>query len=122
MSRDHNEPNRQTVRFHYVKGTNFRVVNVDGVIGGVTPSEGIHFATFTERPAFPQQEEFVLNPDGSLGEQLPEGRRSKEGIVREMDIDLVMSLEVARALRTWLDGKIKLLDRRGASTSEDLQS
>ncbi len=107
-----------TIRFHYVKGTQFRSVHVDGVIGSLTPAGGIHFATFSERHAIPQEEELVLQPDGSLGDLVAGSRRSREGIVREMDVDLVMSLEVARSLRTWLNDKIALLESGAARGPE----
>lgn len=101
-----------TLRFHYLKGDQFRSVHVDGVIGSLTPSGGIHCATFSERQAIPQEEELALNPDGSLGDLVAGSRRAREGIVREMDINLIMSLDVARSLRTWLSEKIALLEER----------
>lgn len=107
-----------SIRFHYIRGTQFRSVHVDGVIGSLTPSGGIHCATFSERQAIPQEEEIALNPDGSLGDPVAGSRRSHGGIVREMDIDLIMSLEVARSLRTWLDEKIALVEQGSPQESE----
>ena len=45
---------RDALRFFYIKAYNFRVVHVDGVIGGITPKGLLHLAVFSERAAIPQ--------------------------------------------------------------------
>lgn len=98
------------VKFHYIKSSQFRVVHVDGFIGGPTPRLGVHMAIYSERVAIPQQVEHVLKDDGSLGEEVVANRVSKEGIVREVEVDAVMDLDTAKALQTWLGEQIAIIE------------
>jgi hypothetical protein len=90
----------RSVRFFYIKNALFRVVHVDGAIGGITPSGKVHCAFYSERPAIPQETEFELSEDGRLGEQL--SAEGKQGVVRELDFDAQMDLKTAIQLRDWL--------------------
>jgi hypothetical protein len=92
------------VRFHYIKAQNFKVIHADGVIGNITPKGLIHFGLFSERPPFPQQVELTVNEDGSYQEK---NLISKEGFIREIDVDVVMDVETAEGLKNWLEGILK---------------
>jgi len=82
------------VVLEYIKSQFFRVVHVDGAIGGPTPSGQIHLALFSERPAIPRR--LVARIDGGmLGEAIPEQTVVRDGMIRELDIDLMMSLSAA---------------------------
>lgn len=99
------------VRFHYLKSNNFRVIHVDGAVGSSTPSGmGIHMTLFSERSAIPQQLEFELSEEGKIGKEIPESKITREGIVRELEVDAIMSLDRARALHAWLGNQIKTLE------------
>lgn len=101
------EEESSTVRFHYVKAPTFRTVHVDGAIGGLHPAgRGVHFALYSERVAIPQQAEFALNSDGTLGDEVREARVSRGGIVRELQVDAVFDISTAIALREWLTAHI----------------
>ena len=97
-----------SVQFHYIKSNSFRVVHTDGFIGSLTPSGYIHMASYSERPAIPQLITQRLSESG-LGET--ESTTGRDGIVREIDIDLVMSLDVARSMRDWINERIDELER-----------
>lgn len=103
------EPASGTLRFDYIKSTQFRVIHVDGVHGGLRPSgRSIHMALFSERNAIPQQEQFKVDA-GRLGEKVKsEGR---ESIIRELEVDAILDLDAARAIRDWLNGVIELAER-----------
>jgi hypothetical protein len=91
--------------FHYLKSTLFRVVHVDGLIGSITPQGLLHIAMFNERPAIPQYVLHSISGDGKLG---PERAHSgKEGIVRELEVDLLMSEKIARSLHEWLGARLQ---------------
>jgi hypothetical protein len=96
-------PNPDRITFNYLKGTQFRVVHVDGAIGSITPQGLIHAAIYSERPAIPQM---VVQPlkDGELGD--PIEVVSRPGIVREVEVSLMLDLKVATALQEWLGTKI----------------
>lgn len=99
--------NPRTVRFHYIKNSTFTVIHADGAFGGVTPAGGIHLAFFNERFPIPTQTEHTL--DGNLlGPEISEARVARDGLVRELLIDVVMDLERARVLHRWLGEQINL--------------
>lgn len=104
------------VAFDYIKGNLFRVVHVDGAIGGATPNGGLHVAFFSERLPIPQQEVRSINPDGSLGGIIQS--KVRPAIVREMDFDIIMSLPVAEGLVSWLQERVTELKTRISEAGE----
>lgn len=97
-----------SVKFFYIKNQAFRVIHVDGAIGGVTPRGHLHLAMYSERPAIPQATAHSLSDDGTLSE--PQEIEGKAGIIRELDIDMIMSKQVAIELRDWLTKHLELID------------
>ena len=62
----------------------------------------------SERSAIAGEIVHKSNPkDGSLGEIVPEETVVSEGIIREMEIGVLMDIQTAENLRKWLDDKIK---------------
>jgi hypothetical protein len=94
----------RSVRYYYIKNALFRVVHVDGAIGGITPTGKVHCAFYSERPAIPQETEFKISDDGRLGDQL--SIEGKHGIIRELDFDIQMDLNTTVQLRDWLSKMI----------------
>jgi hypothetical protein len=92
----------EQVAFDYIKSSHFRVIHCDGVIGGMSPAGYIHATLFSERGAIPQRHIHRLNPDGQLGELVAEKTQTRESIVREMDVDVVLSVSAAEVLIDWL--------------------
>lgn len=98
---------RSDFQFDYLKSQYFRVIHADGAIGGVTPSGFIHFALYSERAAIPTQITHLIKPDGSLGDTVTEKTVARGTIVREMDVDVILSVPVAESLQKWLGEKIE---------------
>lgn len=103
------------VAFDYVKDSDFRVVWADGIIGGVTPSQHIHFALFSERPAIPRRVVHKVDANGALGDPVPEKTVGRNAIIREMSYDVIMSAETALNVGHWLISQADLL--RSETTS-----
>lgn len=95
------------VAFDYIKSSNFRTIQADGAIGGLTPSGKIHFALYSERQPIPRRLVHNLNTDGSLGPIIQEESVSRDAIVREMEIDIFLNFNVARSLYQWLGQQIE---------------
>jgi hypothetical protein len=93
---------QQNVVFEYIKSQLFRVVHADGAVGGVTPSGNLNIAFYSERPAIPRMMVHKRNEDGTLGDPLPEQTIVRPGIIREMDVDVVIRPEAVDALVVWL--------------------
>src|SRR5215218_251428 len=89
------------LQFHFIKSNAFRVVHVDGVWGGITPQLNIQMALFNERRPIPQSIVQEIQPDLSITEITSE-RVERLGLVREVEIEAVLSVETARSLITWL--------------------
>lgn len=93
--------------FIYEKGRQFRVVHVDGVIGSMSPGNAlIHMSVFNERTPIPQKIVQQVTK-GELGPELMDKRVVREGLFREVEADLVLTVEVAIAVRAWLDARIE---------------
>jgi hypothetical protein len=94
------------LEFDFEKSNFFRVIHVDGIFGGVAPAtQLLHIGIFNERQPFPKK---VFHPvkDGTLQPENLQKREGRSGLFREIEADLIMSMEVAMVLRTWLDEKI----------------
>lgn len=95
---------RGLVQFDYLKSGQFRVIHVDGAIGGLTPGGLIHMALYSERPAIPQMLKHEMLEGGTLGPPVESAGRT--AFVREMDVDAVMTPAVAQSLITWLQERL----------------
>ena len=102
----------EKISFDYIKSQFFRVLHADGAIGGITPSGYIHFSFYSERQAIPQSQTFTLNKDGSLGQSIAEKTIIRNAVVRELDVDVVMNVDVARSLAIWLSQQVKLYEEK----------
>lgn len=100
-----------SIKFHYIKSNFNRVIHVDGIWGGITPSLNIQMAPFSERGPIPIQTTHEINPDGSVGKELAEEKITKDGIVREIEAVLVINTEVAQAMVDWLRQKIATVEK-----------
>jgi hypothetical protein len=102
------------VAFDYVKTSDFRVVWVDGAIGGPTAQGHVHVALYAERPAIPRRQVFKIDQDTStLGPLIPEKTITRMAYVREMSCDLMMTPDVARKVGEWLIQQADLLTKGG---------
>lgn len=97
-----------TVKFYYEKGHLFRVIHVDGVLGGLTQSRHIFVSLYNQRQPLPKMVEQRLSPDGKLGEEV--NRDGKTGVFREMEIGLVMTPETAKEIAKFLLEHAKMLE------------
>jgi hypothetical protein len=95
----------ESVKFFYQKSQFFRVIHADGVMGGLTPHGLLHFGFYSERPAFPQSQVHNFSPEGVMSD--PVSTEGKDGLVRELDVDVIMSRKTAIEFRDWLDTRIK---------------
>jgi hypothetical protein len=95
------------MEFDFIKSNFFRVVRGDGAFGGIAPNGAIHMGIFSERTPFPQKTVHNIGPTGDLGSELREQREGRKAIIREMEVDVVLEIAQAIALRQWLDERIQ---------------
>lgn len=103
------------IKFHYIKSNFFRVIHVDGAIGGITPARQIFVSLFSERAALPKMIEQTIKLDGTLGEEV--AREGKEGIVREVEVGIELSLNAAQGLADWLYNQVRVLQESNRETA-----
>ena len=63
---------------------------------------------FGDRLPIPTVVTQQINPDMTLGEEL--GRQAKQGIVREVEVGVVLEYRAAKSLRDWLTDKLKAIE------------
>jgi hypothetical protein len=92
------------IRYHYLKSNAFRVVHADGVFGGPTAQNMMHLAFFSERAPIPQTVDHALDViDGTTAKVGAEvSRTARDGMVREVEVGILMTPPTAKALHTWL--------------------
>ena len=103
------EATRGPVSFSYIKSNDFRVIHVDGAIGSVTPRGLIHAALYSERMPIPRLLVHPIGPDGNL--MPPVEQDIRPGVVREVEVSLMLDRNAADALLLWLSQQIAELDR-----------
>ncbi len=99
----------KVVKFDYLKSSQFRTVRSDGVWGGVNGHLDIVMSFYSERPPIPQQVTHLIEGE-RLGRELEQNRISRDSIIREVEICVSMNVEVAKALRLWLDERIMVIE------------
>ena len=108
-------PEQTKICFNYIKSNHFRVVHCDGAIGTPTPQGNIAASFFSERLPIPQQTTQMLEPDGKLSTELLDQRVQRDGIVREVEVEMVMSAEVAESVAKWLTDRVAAIRRIAAN-------
>ena len=98
------------LKLHFIKANHFRVVHGDGVWGGTTPQGNITMGFFSDRPPFPQQIALEVSSDNIVGPEIQSDRIVKDGVLREMEVAVVISRSTAEFLVGWLNQNIESLD------------
>ena len=96
-----------SVKFHYRKAKFFKVIHVDGVIGGPTPERAVFVALYNQRSPIPRVVEQAISGDGRLGPELK--REGKDGIFREVEVGIVLTPKAASEIGQFLLQQAKLL-------------
>ena len=107
---------RKKVQFYYKKSNLFRVMHADGAWGGLTPEGQIFFSLYNSRPPIPEMLVHDIREDGTLGEDIPELKISKDGIIREVECGIIMSPENVQNLIDFLKGRLDLLEKLKTET------
>ena len=106
-----NGPPQRTLQLpvHFIKGSSFRVVHASGAWFGGDPQQNLHLTFFNDRTPIPQITVLNLDERGMvLGEDLSQ-RESKQGVIREMEVDVVFSIQSAVDFYRALGDNLKAL-------------
>lgn len=97
------QPDPEKVGFDFIKSNLFRVIHADGVWGGVGPRGNIQMGFYSERFPIPRRVEMEIK-EGRVGDEI--SRDARSDIVREVEAEVIMNLQTAKALKDWLTTKI----------------
>jgi hypothetical protein len=97
---------KDKVKFHYIKSNDFRVIHTDGMFGGLTPTGDIFVSLFNQRPPIPQITVQAIKETGELGDEILAERVSKDGIIRQLEVGILMRPDVAEAMVKWLQDRL----------------
>lgn len=99
-------------RFEYDPG--YRLIGANGIWGGITPRGDLRLDFFVESLGIPDHVTHLLTPDHRLGPEL--NRAQAEGIVRRVQVGVLLSLDQADSIADFIKQKIA---ERGKKTGEE---
>ncbi len=108
----------QDIEFHYIKSNLFRAIHADGAYGGVTARGYIHLSFNNERRAIPRRT--ILSLDAETQTSRETVIETREGVVRELEVDVLMDEVSTAELIDWLKAKLDQL-RAVKKLSRELQ-
>ncbi len=85
-------------------------LHADGMFGGVTPHGMVYVAFYSEHAKIPDAATLEVDGENKVIRQPRQVSRPAEW-VREVGAEIIMTVETARAFRSWLDDKINALDQ-----------
>lgn len=97
------------VTFDFIKSSNFRVIHVNGFFGGMSPRGELQMALFSERWPIPSKIVNEITDTGKQGAEL--NRKVRDAVVREVEVQAMMTLDTAKHLQSWLNGKIAEMEQ-----------
>ena len=98
---------KSRIRYNFIKSPNYKDIHIDGIWGGVHPGGYIQMAVFNDKSHLPDVVEYEVREDGRLGNET--SRDLPDGIIRELEVDIAMNLNVAILMRDWLSERINEL-------------
>jgi hypothetical protein len=93
----------------YIKSNACRVIHADGAYGGVTTQLLIYMALYSEHNMPPDKATIILDRNDKTAREEPQPRSNK--VTREIETEVMMSLDVARALRDWLAERLAAAEK-----------
>jgi len=106
-----------SVNMNYIKRNNCVVIHADGVYGGITPRGTINMAFFSERLAIPRTTQQTASETGNLTGENP--IESRDGVIRELEANVVVDLNTAISYHRWLGEKIENVKQQFNIPDED---
>ncbi|HEY3852889.1 MAG TPA: hypothetical protein VGO67_00685 [Verrucomicrobiae bacterium] len=95
---------------HFIKSSHFRVVHACGAWYGGDSERNLHLTFFNERTAIPKKMVLNVNEQGMIVGEDVQLRDSKEGVIREMEVDIIFSVPAAVEFYKTLGDNLKRLN------------
>jgi hypothetical protein len=95
---------------HYIKNHDFKTIQGNGIFGGLTNSGQIDINFFTERGPIPKKLIYEVEPEtGEIKKEI--GRESKNGIIREVHLGVLLDAATAKSIIEWLQEKVDQIEK-----------
>ena len=100
---------KKVVKFKYIFADDYNPVYANGVFGGVTPAGEIVINFYLERHALPISQSHHIKQDGTLDNNvfMNEPDDLVSSMVRFIKSGVVLNLEGAKTVHSWLEKQIK---------------
>ena len=95
----------------YIKSTGYRVIHCDGALGAITRQGILSMALYSERIRLPDKSVLEFDSEQQTVKERAVGKH--RGIVREIEVQVMLSLESADAMRAWLEERVN--EARGSA-------
>ena len=109
----------RSVKFHNLKSPTFHSVPADGAWGGLNANGTLHIVFFSERSAVPTETVHKIMPDGKLGDEILDKRKSRDGAIRQLEVDVAMPFMAAANLYTWLGNILKTWQQANSNVANE---
>ena len=99
------------VKFVHERAPLFRTVHADGAWGGASASTNVHLTFFSERPPIPRSVIMEISPEGTWLDKEPVIEVATDAnVVRQFEVEVTMSLDIARVVHQVLQNFIKMAE------------
>ncbi len=93
---------------HYIKNNDFKTIFSTGMYGGITINGLINVNFCVDRTAIPTKTESAVDLNTNTLKE--EKKESRDGIVKEVQIGVLMDVNMAKHTVAWLQQQIKQLE------------
>ncbi len=88
---------------------NFRELHIDGAYGGITPKGQFNINFYAERLSIPKSTIYNIKENNFI--KISDSEDSKNGIIREFETGIYMTVETAKEIYEWLGEQISNLEK-----------
>jgi len=97
------------IRFFFEYDKDYRIIATNGVWGGTTPAGDIQLDFFVQKIGVPESILNRVTEDGRLGDEI--SRQPEKRVVRRLQVGVLMSVEDAEHLASFLTDKISQMKK-----------
>lgn len=102
------------VEFHYQKSPHYRTIFYEGTYGGVTNRGYLSMTVYNERNTVPRRSSRPVTKSDEKTRQLELGaeqvEEGLEGVLRNLEVTILMDVNAAREFFTWFQDKLNDLE------------
>ena len=103
---------KPTIKFKYIFPDDYNPKYVNGAYGGITPKGEIAVNFYLERQGLPISQTYEVSSEGNLGDEIhKEPIDLQTSMVRYVDTGILLNLNSAKEIISWLSEKVEILER-----------